>query len=166
MRASLKKVALLVSTVCLIIVAVFSVLIYLHLSEQSSQKADLIIRLENAVLISVQKPTIPTNQSYVIVAAEHADMRKNDQHVNVTFVQTQNETQAYYLFQTIKSSFLVQGFNPQNLTSPFLAIELHSAERPTIILLQKENYVVMCQSDDLDLALEAANAQANKSDLE
>lgn len=142
--------------------AVFSVLSYLRLSEQSFQKTDLIVRPEYATIISVQKPTIPLNKTYVIVAAEHADMSKNDQQINVTVVQTQNESQAYHLFQTIKSSFLVQGFTPQNLTSPYLAIELYHPERENIILLQKENYVALCQSSDSDLALEAANAQISK----
>lgn len=164
MKASLKTVALVVSTFCLIILAIFSVLIYLQFSAQSPPKVGMIIRPENAIIHSVHEPVIPANQSYVVAAAEQADMSKNNQHVNVTLVQTLNETQAYYLLQTVKSSFLAQGFTLQNLTSPYLAIELYSAERQTIILLQKGNYIAICQSNDSNLALEAADAQISKSE--
>jgi hypothetical protein len=161
LKTLLKAIALVVAIVCLTIIAAFTALTYWQQSTQPPLKTYMIIQPENAAVDSVQTPIIPSNQSYVIVEAEQASLSKNNQQVNVTVIRTSNETQASLLFQTVKSSFLAQEFAPKNLTSPYPAIELDSTERPTIILIEKGNYVAICQSNDLNLALEAANAQLN-----
>jgi hypothetical protein len=136
--------------------------IFLLKPNQPHLKVYMIIQPENGLLTSVQQPTIPENDSYVIAKAEQACLSKDNNQVNITVIQTQNANQSYYFFETVKSSFLAQGFASYNLTSPYPTVELINSERPTIIILLKDNYVSICQSNSINLALEATNAQLNR----
>lgn len=144
-------------TLCIIMSAAFVELFFFS----KSVKTYIVIQPQGTTVNSAEKVVVTSNQSFVIVDAGHASMDKNNQQVNVTVVQMQNDTQATNLFVFVKSQFLVQGFEYQNLTSPYPAVELTLTERPIIILLQKGPYIVMCLSYDVNTALEAANAQLN-----
>jgi hypothetical protein len=158
-----KRTKLAIVLIAIALVAILGLSIFqLQQSSKKTLEVYSFIKPENATILSVQNPVIPENESYVIASAEQACMSENNKAVNVTVIKVQNETQAPILVEALESTFLAQGFSATNLTSPYPAIELLNAERPTIILLQKGNYVSLCQSEDANLALEAANAQLNR----
>jgi hypothetical protein len=156
------KIIIAVSAVALIVAAVLVVMSYTLVVPQRNQVVSLIIKPENSIVLDVHNPTIPANESYVIASAEHASMTKNDAIVNVTLVEVQNENQAPYLFEILKSSFLAQGYTAVNITANYHAIELVTEGQPSYVLLEAGKYISLCQSQNVDLALETANAQLSR----
>jgi hypothetical protein len=162
LKRSTKTATIIAVAICVVCGSVVAAYSLQQTQKQPELRVYMIAPPTDSTISSVQRPVIPVNEAYVIAEAEQASITKNSRTVNVTMIQTQNSAQATSLFEIIKATYIAQGFASYNLTSPYPAVQLTSTERPTTILLLKEDYVALCQSDDVNLALEATNAQLNK----
>jgi len=156
MKNSKKAIGLTAAAACVTIIAITLVLYY-----PQKPRTSLITQPENTTIGDVRKPVVPSNESSIVTTTEQASFTRNEKEVNVTVVQTPNESVARYLFEMLKAGYLAQGLSSENLTLSNLAIKLYSADRSYLILLAKGKYVAISASNDESLAVDAAKAQAN-----
>jgi len=144
-------------TVGLIIVVICAITILFYYLQQP--KTSIIIQPKNTTISSVRKLTFPQNQSSIIIDAEQASFTRDGKEVNVTVIQTPNEGVAQSLYELLRVSFLAQGMTEEKLNLTGCAIKFSSLNRPYIILLTKNEYLVISSSTDQNLLLETVESQ-------
>lgn len=153
MKAPKKVIGLTVAAVFMVIAVCIATLLY-----PPPPKTSLVKQPEDTVIEIVRNLTVSSNQSTIINVAEQASLARTGKQVNVTVVQTANETMASYLFEVLKAGFLAQGLTSENLSLSELSVKFYSSDRPCIILLTRGKHIIVSSSNDENLALEAAKA--------
>ena len=147
---------MLVSSVFCIAIAILFAVFYLN-----APKTRLVANVEGASLITSRILEIPADQSSIIKSAEMATYRKNGIEVNITVVQTLNESVAQSILQLLKAFYLAQDLSLENITILEHAILLYNSDRPFIVIACSQEFVILSESWDRNLALDAAVTQVD-----